>query len=238
MADVPRDPRSGGPRPDEPRWPASIAVVIALVLYVTLPNKFTFGPVWVAPLLVLALLVPLSIIAPSRHRETRGQRMASIALIGIMNLFNIASVVLLVYEALFGHIPRDLPAKEFATRLLIDGAQIWATNIIVYGLWYWEIDGGGPERRAHTPTAFDLKGADFLFPQMAAGARHAAACIDQDWKPYFVDYLYVAFTNSLAFSPADVMPLTRRAKALMTTEALTSFVTIAVVLARAVGIIG
>jgi len=224
---------------EEPRWHAAIAVVVILALYVTLPSSLLLGPAFLAPLLVLSLLLPLLIFAPSRHQETSLQRSASIALIAITNLFNVGSVVLLIYYTMFAanHSTLTGPHGELGGgHLLIAGAQIWITNILVYSLWYWELDGGGPEPRAHAGSAAEFLRADFLFPQMIVGDERIA-CIEKRWKPLFVDYLFIAFTNALAFSPADTFPITRPAKMLMLAEALTSFVTIAVVLARAVGII-
>jgi uncharacterized membrane protein len=193
------------------------------------------GPVWVAPLLVLLVLVPLSILAPRRHSDTRRTRFASILLIAIVTFFNLASVLLLV-ASLFH--PEKGPAHS-AGSLLRTGLQIWLTNILVFGLWYWELDGDGPDMRAHVDAATDVTNADFLFPQMqmAITGKATPPCIDQHWKPQFYDYLYLSFTDSTAFSPADVMPLTRWAKALMTVEALISLITVAIVLARSINVI-
>jgi uncharacterized membrane protein len=219
----------------EPRWHASLAVLGAVALYITLPPRLTIGPVWAAPLLVLLVLVPLSILAPRRHSETRRMRFASILLIAIVTFFNLASVLLLV-ASLFH--PEKGPAHT-AGLLLRTGLQIWLTNILVFALWYWELDGDGPDARAHVFAATDVKNADFLFPQMqmAIVGNAPPPCIDQGWKPQFYDYLYLSFTDSTAFSPADVMPLTRWAKALMTVEALISLITVAIVLARSVSVI-
>lgn len=219
----------------EPRWHASIAVLAALVLYVTLPPRLTFGPVWVGPLLVMIILVPLSIMAPRRHKETRKTRFASILLIAIVNFFNVASVALLVNS--FFHPTKGVPVT--AAGLLLHGMQIWLTNILVFGLWFWELDGDGPEARAHVAAATDISNADFLFPQMqmTIASGTTTKCIDPNWKPQFFDYLYLAFTNSTAFSPADTMPLSRWAKLLMLIESMISLITIAVVLARAVSLI-
>ena len=222
---------------DEPRWHAAVAVVIVLGLYITLPKQFTFGPVYLAPLLVLGILLPLLIFAPSRHRESSVQRVASVALIAVTNFFNIASVALLIYETMFA--PGRVAALSVANsgqHLLMAGAQIWLANILVYAMWYWEIDGGGPDPRAHAASAMEFLRADFLFPQMMVDDERIA-CIEKRWKPLFLDYVFLAFTNALAFSPADTFPITRPAKMLMMAEAVTSFVTIAVVLARAVGIV-
>jgi uncharacterized membrane protein len=220
----------------EPRWNASLAVLAAVLLYVTLPPRLTIGPTWVAPVLVLVLLIPLSVFAPHRHIETRRSRFASIILIAIVNFFNLASVLLLV-AAFFRPERAALHQPGF---LLRTGAQIWFTNILVFGLWFWELDGDGPEARAHANTATEFQNVDFLFPQMQmsiASGGAGSSCIDPAWKPQFFDYLYLAFTNATAFSPTDVMPLSRQAKALMGAQAIVSLITIAIVLARAISLI-
>jgi hypothetical protein len=220
----------------EPRWHASLAVLAAVLLYITLPPRLTIGPTWIAPVLVLVLLIPLSILAPHRHIETRRSRFASIVLIAIVNFFNLASVLLLI-ASFFRPETRVLHSPGFLLRI---GAQIWFTNILVFALWYWELDADGPDSRAHASSATEVLNADFLFPQMQmsiAGGEAMANCIDPRWKAQFFDYFYLAFTTATAFSPADVVPLSRWAKALMTAEALISLITIAIVLARAISLI-
>jgi uncharacterized membrane protein len=219
----------------EPRWHASIAVVLALALYITLPPRLTIGPVWAAPTLVLLVLIPLSILAPRRRLETRRARFWSILLIAIVSFFNFVSVLLLV--ASFFH-PEKAAMHEPST-LLRTGVQIWFTNVLVFALWFWELDSGGPDARAHAEAATHFQDVDFLFPQvqMAIAGKGSAGCIDPRWKPQFFDYCYLAFTTATAFSPADVMPLSRAAKALMGAEAMISLITIAIVLARAIGLI-
>jgi hypothetical protein len=220
----------------EPRWHASIAVLAAMLLYITLPPRLTIGPWWPAAALILVLLVPLSIVAPRRHRETRRTRLWSIILIATVNFFNLASVVLLI--AAFFH--PEKATTHVPGLLLRTGAQIWFTNILVFALWYWELDGDGPDARAHASAATQFKNADFLFPQMElaiTAGKDSFGCIDPLWKPSFMDYFYVAFTCATAFSPTDAMPLSRWAKALMTGEALVSLVTITIVLARAISLI-
>ena len=221
---------------DEPRWHASLAVLAALVLYITLPPRLTLGPVWLFPLLVLALLIPLSVFGPRRHAETRRLRFFGILLIAIVNVFNVVSVGLLING--FFH-PARITELNSAGMLLRHGTQVWLTNVIVFALWFWELDGDGPEVRAHASSAVEFLNADFLFPQMQTvylGGK-PLPCIDPAWKPQFFDYLYIAFVNATAFSPADVMPLSRWAKALMLIEALISLMTIAIVLARSVSLI-
>jgi uncharacterized membrane protein len=220
----------------EPRWHASLGVLAAVLLYVTLPPRLTIGPVWVAPMLVLVILIPLSVLAPRRTKETRRLRFFGILMIAVVNFFNIASVILLVNS--FFH-PTKATEPQSAGMLLQHGVQIWLTNIIVFALWFWELDGDGPDARAHAATATDVLDADFLFPQMqmTIASGQAPPCFDPQWKPQFFDYLYLAFTNSTAFSPADVMPLSVWAKLLMLMESLISLTTIAIVLARSVSMI-
>lgn len=219
----------------EPRWHASLAVLAAMLLYITLPPRLTIGPIWAAPAIILLLLIPLSILVPRRHRETRRTRFWSILLIAIVNFFNLASVLLLIS----GLFPPERATTHSAGLLLRTGGQIWATNILVFSLWFWELDGDGPDARAHAISATEVENADFLFPQMqmSLAGGGGARCIEANWKARFLDYLYLAFTNSTAFSPTDVMPLSRWAKTLMTFEALISLITIAIIVARSINAI-
>jgi hypothetical protein len=223
------------PSRHEPRWHASLAVVAAMLLYITLPPRLTIGPVWAAPAIVLLLLIPLSILVPRRHRETRRTRFWSILLIALVNFFNLASVLLLVA----GLFRPEKAVLHSAAMLLRTGSQIWATNILVFALWFYELDGDGPDARAHASSATEFENADFLFPQMtmALAGGDGMRCIDRNWKPQFIDYLYLAFTNSTAFSPTDTMPLSRWSKLLMTVEAVISLITIAIVVARSINAI-
>ncbi len=188
----------------------------------TLPEKLTIGPGWVIPALEGALLIPLTVRAPYRHREeVRLVRFASLLLIGLVNLANVVSLALLVHVVLTG-------GSVTGRQLVFSGIQIWLTLILVFALWYWEVDRGGPTIRGHV----DQRSPDFLFPQMAT---HELG--QTDWMPGFVDYLYLSFTNATAFSPTDTMPLTSRAKALMLIEALASITTVVMVAGRAVNIL-
>ena len=216
---------------EEPRWHAGLGVVAALALYVTLPPKVIVGPVWALPLVLLVILVPLMIISPHRHQEASWQRWLSIAHIAVLNAFNVATIVLLFFWQLDAHHQKRLTGEE----LLVAAVQIWLTNIIVYALWFWEIDGRGPDVRLHTTFDQEPRRADFLFPQMALqpDIRNRIK-----WKPRFVDYVFLSFTNATAFSPTDTFPLTRFAKLLMMAEALTSLVTIALIAGRAINILG
>lgn len=219
----------------EPRWHASLAVLAAVALYITLPPRLTIGPTWIAPALVLVVLIPLSVLAPHRRIDTRRSRFASIVLIAIVNFFNLASVLLLI-ASFFHPVHRTVHQPGLLLRI---GAQIWLTNILVFALWYWELDADGPDARSRATGATDVRNADFLFPQMqmTIAGGGLPECIDPRWMPRFFDYFYLAFVTATAFSPADVVPLSRWAKALMTAEALVSLVTIAIVLSRAISLI-
>lgn len=206
----------------EPRWPASLAVTAALVLYMTLPGKLTIGPGWVIPALEGALVIPLTLKAPYRHpEEARLIRLASLLLIALVNLANVASLALLVHLVLSGGVVSG-------RQLIFSGIQIWLTLIIVFALWYWELDRGGPSIRGHA----EERDPDFLFPQMATPELR-----QPDWMPAFVDYLYLSFTNATAFSPTDTMPLTPWSKVLMLAESLASITTVVMVAGRAVNIL-
>jgi hypothetical protein len=223
---APQDAAWGEPARGEPRWPAALAVVLAIVLYVTLPDKLTFGSSAskvILPGLEAALLIPLLVTAPNRDDdETRWQRMFALAVIAVINLANLVSLVLLVHELLGGK-------KTGGHELIFFSMQIWFTNVIVFALWYWELDRGGPGKRC----SITHREPDFLFPQMVTPAAAA-----DDWYPSFIDYTYVSFTNATAFSPTDTMPLTEWAKILMMIQSLASLITVALVAARAVNILG
>lgn len=188
----------------------------------TLPGKLTIGPGWVIPALEGALVIPLTLKAPYRHpEEARLIRLASLLLIALVNLANVASLALLVHLVLSGGVVSG-------RQLIFSGIQIWLTLIIVFALWYWELDRGGPSIRGHA----EERDPDFLFPQMATPELR-----QPDWMPAFVDYLYLSFTNATAFSPTDTMPLTPWSKVLMLAESLASITTVVMVAGRAVNIL-
>jgi hypothetical protein len=216
---------------EEPRWHAALAVVAILLLYATLPPRIIVGPFWLLPLLVLGILVPLLIFSPHRHRESEKARFASIAHIAILGLFNVATVVLFLVQLLSAHHHRVFGGQE----LLLAAVQIWLTNILIYALWFWEIDGGGPSARCHQSFVDNPELGDFMFSQSLLDPELRAKL---NWRPRFLDYLFLAFTNATAFSPTDTFPLTALGKTLMMAEALTSLVTIAVVAGRAISLLG
>jgi uncharacterized membrane protein len=218
----------GNPARHENLWPARLAILSAAGLYITLPDKLTVGSKWIPPALELALLAVLAVMAPVRHRtEAQIQRVLSLSLIALINLANVGSLVLLIV-ALVNHGKVGSVTQLTGQALLVSALQIWLTNVIVFALWYWELDRGGPIAR----TRAHHREPDFLYPQMTTPEATAP-----NWRPHFVDYLYVSFTNATAFSPTDTMPLTISAKLLMMVQSLASLLTVALVAARAVNIL-
>jgi len=207
----------------ERRWPITASVIAAIVLQVLLPPHLTEPlPGWLLPSLEGALLIGLTVADPVRvERGGTAMRAAGIVLIMLVSIANAASAVLLIRAILEGR-------GGTAGPLFASGASIWATNVIVFGLWYWEFDRGGPVRRA----AGTMRHPDLMFPQMAA-----PQLAPPDWEPQFVDYLYLSFTNATAFSPTDVMPLARWAKLTMAVQSAVSLAVGALVIARAVNIL-
>ena len=215
----------------ESRWPVLVALISAIVMQGAIPPRYTVVPRWPLLAMEIALVVVLLIINPVRlTRATRLGKAASLLLLAAITIDNTASAVVLDYHIVTGTVSND------AALLLGSGAAVFITNIIVYGVWYWEIDLGGPFARAGVGEP-DRKHQypDFLFPQMSGLASNLAP---PDWEPRFFDYLYTSLTNVMAFSPTDTMPLTRRAKAMMSLQALVAVSTLALVFARAVNVLG
>jgi hypothetical protein len=213
--------------PAENLLPARAAILATIALYVTLPDRLTVGPIWLLISLEAALLLVLTILAPVRHtRDLHIQQLLSFGLIALIALANMGSLVLLIAALL--HHGVALQGRPLDGPMLLEAAlQVWLTNVLVFGLWYWELDRGGPLKRRRALH----RQPDFLFPQMVT-----PECAP-GWAPRFVDYLYLSFTNATAFSPSDTMPLTSWAKLLMAEQALTSLLTVALVAARAVSIL-
>ena len=227
--DETRDERAqwGEQARSEPRWPASLAVAGAMALYVVLPERLIsgLGPRWLVPTLEGALGLTLLIASPHRiTRESARLRSLAIALIALVNLANVVSLGQLVHELLRSGTPASLGGRA----LVYASVPIWITNVLVFGLWYWELDRGGPVARMQS----HRRQPDFLFPQM-----NAPECTTENWSPTFLDYIYTSFTNATAFSPTDTMPLTAWAKILMMVQSLASLLTVALVFSRAVNIL-
>ncbi len=225
-------PREG--RRGEARLPAVVAVLVAIALQSLLPSRLVLGPRLVVPALELLLLIPLVVVNPLRlTRQTRWSRPVALTLALFIVAANTTVLVLLVQALLDGE------AKD-PSALLIASMQVWLTNVIAYGLVFWELDRGGPVPRTQAPRK-ELPSADFRFPQDEdhdAIEEVARGSSDRDdWVPTLVDYLYVSVTNSSAFSPTDTMPLSSRVKALMALESTSSLVLSLLVVSRAVSLL-
>jgi hypothetical protein len=212
------------PHPGENRVLVGLAILLAASFQLLLAPTFTvLRPRWVLAGLEVALLASLTTINPVRlTRRSRAGRWLSLLLVALISVDNGLSAVLLDSKLIQG------TAGSAAGPLLASGAAIYLTNIIVFGIWYWELDRGGPFARAEAQVRYP----DFLFPQMTQ--HHLAP---RDWRPQFSDYLYVSFTNATAFSPTDTMPLTRWTKMLMTLQSGIALSTTVLVIARAVNIL-
>jgi uncharacterized membrane protein len=213
----------GIPSDSETRWPVVAAVLVAILLQLALPNRVVvgLGARAIVPGIECVLLLVLLVTNPGRlSTEQRHLRVVGIALIALVTIANTVSLVELIHALLYD-------PKTGGRTLVYASVPIWLTNVIAFGLWYWELDRGGPARRLLASHSRP----DFLFPQM--GAR---GC-DPTWTPDFSDYLYTSFTNGTAFSPTDTMPLTGWAKLLMALQSMASLVTVALVVSRAVNIL-
>jgi hypothetical protein len=208
----------------EPRWPAFVAVIAVGGLYPALPDALTLGPRWLFPSAVLALLVPTIV---SHHvGKHRVNAIFGFAVDAVLTIGLIISVILLI-----GALPTH---KEGPLELLLSAASLWTTNILVFALWYWRLDAGGPHQR-------DKRGGypegAFLFPQMTMSEQALEIAGQQGWSPNFVDYLFLSFNASTAFSPTDAPVLARWAKILMMLQSLLSLLIILLLAARAVNIL-
>ena len=203
----------------------ALAIVVTAVLHVALPAKYRVNPPWVAPALLLALLATLIIGDPGRiDRQKPWLRITTGAMIAVLTVANLFAAVRLVGDILTSN---KLFAKN-ATGLLATGGVIWATNVIAFGLWYWNLDRGGAAARAHHPYANPA----FVFPEMLHTDFAPAT-----WVPGFADYLSLSFWTATAFSPTDVSAIKRWAKLLMMIEAAVSLGVGALVIARAINIL-
>jgi hypothetical protein len=204
----------------DPYLVPQLVVASAIALDLALPQKVTIGPSWLLPSFEGLLLLGLTALTPHpRMRHSPVRRYGALALIGLVSAVNTTSLILLCHYLLGGR-------SESGRDLILAGVVLWVTNVLLFGLWFWQLDRGGPLARRSTPEP-----PDFLFPQMSEPK------LAKDWEPNLIDYLYVSFTNATAFSPTDAMPLSRTAKSLMAGQALTALVTVGLVVARAVNIL-
>lgn len=216
----------GRPYPPPPTaesvLPAQVTVLAAIGLQLALPDRLTVGPSWLIPALEGALLVGLALSSPRQlEREHTRRRAVALGMIAFVSAANVYSLGALTHYLLHHHVGSG-------RELIVSGVLIWLTNFLIFALWYWELDRGGPGKRAagrdQTP--------DFLFPQMNDDRIEPL-----HWRPGFIDYLYVSLTNATAFSPTDTMPLSPMSKIVMGVQAVVSLVTIGLIVSRAVNIL-
>ncbi|MHB8597188.1 MAG: hypothetical protein ACYDER_10295 [Ktedonobacteraceae bacterium] len=197
---------------------AALVAVLIGVLFLALPGFLTIGPTWLLLVIEGILFLPLLFLGyTKRLLSRRSIRILTLTMLGVATAALASGIVLLI---------KSLPGNSNAPLLLRSAALLWCSNVLVFSLWYWEIDGGGPLNRH----LMGHKAADFMFPQQTDGNT-------TNWIPHFLDYLFVAFTGATALSPADTFPLTRIAKGLMVIEAVFSMVIIVLLAARAVNIL-
>jgi hypothetical protein len=210
-------------RRKDPFWPTQLTVLIAIALDLGLPDKLTIGSSrWLLPGVEALLLVGLVGASPTptfKHAALR--RQVAMGLIGFVSAVNLYSLIMLAHYLLQG-------GKVGGRPLILAGLVLWWTNVLLFGLWFWELDRGGPMARLIETGAKP----DFLFPQMSQ-----KALAPDGWLPGLIDYLYTSFTNATAFSPTDTLPLTPIAKVLMTVQSFAALTTVGLVLARAVNIL-
>jgi hypothetical protein len=210
------------PADPEPFWPAQATILAAIGLQLLLPRRLTVGPSWLIPSLEGALLIGMFLATPNQlEHEHRVRRNVALGLTGFVSAANIFSLGALTHFLLHHHVSNG-------RELVISGVLIWLTNLLIFALWYWEMDRGGPGRRA----AGHDGPPDFLFPQMSDDH-----IMPPDWRPMFIDYLYVSLTNNTAFSPTDTMPLRPVAKTVMGVQSVVSLLTIGLIVSRAVNIL-
>jgi uncharacterized membrane protein len=206
----------------DPLWPAQTAIALAIALNLVLADRLTIGPVWLVPAVEGVLLLMLVVMAPRRASEPyAAARRFALVVIGLVTVTNVVSLSLLVRYLVDG-------GKTGGHALIVSGVVLWATNVLLFAVWFWELDRGGPVSRFNEPGVLP----DFQFPQLE-NPKLAPA----NWRPGFGDYLYVSLTNATAFSPTDTMPLTQTAKATMAMQSITALLTVGLVVARAVNIL-
>jgi hypothetical protein len=209
----------------ELRWPVTLTTAAGIALQVAVPGRLLLvSPSWVLPAVQGVLLIALVAANPHRiDRQSTALRSLALMLSALVSLANGWSVARLAVDIVQGS------GGLMAGRLLITGGAIWLTNVVVFALWYWEFDRGGPVARALGIKRYP----DFQFVQMVSPPE----MVPPDWEPAFTDYLYLAFTNAAAFSPTDVLPMSRWAKLAMTVQSIISIVTVALVVSRAINIL-
>jgi hypothetical protein len=208
----------------EPRWQALLAFLAVGGIYLALPNSLVVGPTWLLPVMIVVLVTP-TIVA---HRMGRYSLNRALGLVtsSVITLALIASVVLLVL---------GVPAhKEAPLALLYSGAELWLTNVLVFALWYWRLDGGGATKRQQRG---EFGSRSFVFPQMQIEKVERSRFECTGWRPYFIDYLFIAWTTSSTFGPTDAPLLARWAKVFTMLQIAISLTIVIVLISRAIGVL-
>lgn len=210
----------------DPLWPAQLAVAIAIALHLTLSDKLVIGPKWLIPAVEGLLLLTLVVIAPRRISRSRWRHQRGLlwSILGLVTLTYLVSLGLLVHYLVSG-------GKVGGHALIGSGVVLWVTNVLLFSVVYWDLDRGGPLDRFEKNRPWP----DFQFPQME---NPELTPMGTGWQPTFLDYLYTSLTNATAFSPTDTMPVTQVAKLLMGVQGTAAIVTVGLVVARAVNILG
>jgi len=208
----------------EPRWQAVLALLAVGGIYLALPHSLVVGPAWLLPVVIIVLVTP-TIVA---HRMGRYSLNRALGLVtsSVITLALIASVVLLVL---------GVPAhKEAPLALLRSGAELWLTNVLVFAVWYWRLDGGGPTKRQQRR---EFGSRSFVFPQMQIEKIERSRFECTGWRPYFIDYLFIAWTTSSTFGPTDAPLLARWAKLFTMLQIAISLTIVIVLISRAIGVL-
>jgi hypothetical protein len=210
----------------DPLWPSQLAVAVAIGLHLTLSDKLVVGPKWLIPAVEGLLLLTLIVIAPRRvsHSGWRHQRGLLWTILALVTLTYLISLGLLVHYLITG-------GKVHGHALIGSGVVLWVTNVLLFSVVYWDLDRGGPLERFEK----DRPWPDFQFPQME---NPQLTPLGTAWQPTFLDYLYMSLTNATAFSPTDTMPITQTAKLVMGVQGTAAVITLGLVVARAVNILG
>jgi len=208
----------------ERRWPMATAVLVAIVLQVITPHTGRLRFWWVFPMLEVAALVAVIVRDPGRiDRRTRAARRTTLVLIALLTVGTLGSLVVLALDVV------DTSYSNVgATALLGRGAALWVTNVVVFSLWFWEVDRGGAAERA----AGSKISPSFGFPEEAM-----PELVPEGWMPRYPDYLFLSFTNATAFSPTDTLPVRVWAKMTMMVESVISLITAILVIARAINVL-
>ena len=206
----------------DPYWPAQLAVALVVALHFTLAHKLLIGPSWLLPSIEAVLLAALIIITPQKHAPAKDHwhRTLALAITGFVSVVNVIALAIIVHRLVNGG--GNIPGH----RLIASGVLIWATTVLIFAVWYWEMDRRDPDNPLPPNTP-----PHFMFSRMGSD-------FEMGFQPRFGDYLYLSLTNSVAFSPTDTLPLRLGAKAVMGLQSLAALTTIGLVIARAVNILG